>query len=72
MADQFRATGPQLEALASVCLTEMESLTRTLLQAVTERDLSFDHRAPTRRDADCVQQGNMLLRHIIAQIAAKH
>jgi hypothetical protein len=66
---QFRAHQSGLDALVSVGLSEMETLTRTLLHAVAERDLVFDPKAPTRQDVEHIQQANVLLRHIIEDIA---
>ena len=47
-----------------------ETLTRTLLHAVAERDLVFDPKTPTRQDVEHIHQANVLLRHIIEDIAA--
>ena len=67
---QFLAHRSGLDGLVSVGLSEMETLTRTLLHAVIERNLIFDPEAPTRQDVEHVHQANVLLRHIIEDIAA--
>ena len=48
-------------------LGAMESLLRTLLHAVAERDIKFDPRNPTMEDAERLAGANAVLRQLMVE-----